>query len=143
MTSEMGTNFTYAAITMLVALIVFAIYKEISFFTREEHNFGNGSLLTAIERAPICNLLRFPSKLIHWRKSLIFAFLIAGFSVVVYNSCPRDTTARSIGAFLIMVIGTFSMLYYKENFYSFHLYRHFAERFETELESRDSRELRE
>lgn len=135
--SDISSIFIYISAVIVLGILALAMYKEASFFARDEHGFGPGNFAAAVNTTPVENLRSFPFKLIYWRISFIVAFFISLFSIVVYCTwCDLNKTsfARILGLFVMMVAGSFAMIYYKENFYSFHLYRHFANRFERELE---------
>lgn len=114
-----------AIIIFVVALSCFAIFKEVAFFKFEEHAFGKGSFEHAISKAGLKDLATFSSKLIYWRKSLIIAIPIIGI-VYIFNKsgCLQNSMFYILSLFVIVA----ALLYFQNSFYSFHLYRHIAER---------------
>lgn len=112
-------------ILLMVGILIYALYKEIAFYNSEEHSFGKGNFVNAVANSNGDTIVEFPNKLIYWRRSVILAILITFIVFVVY-SC---NCASRIAWIFITFIVIAALIYFQFNYYSFHVYKHFANRF--------------
>lgn len=112
-------------VIVMICILSFAIYKEVLFFRGPEHAFGSGNFRHAAEEeAPKEILLEFPSRLIYWRRSVIFGMAA---TLMVYSTCKCSNSPVTM--IFVMFVGITALMYFHLNFYSFHMYKHIADGF--------------